>query len=145
MKANLTGGNHHEVEERCKKCGKIMAEPKELIRIIRAPTLMNIIEIVCVLKEDDNVTYDLKLDGKKIGYIKILENGIERIWVNEEYRRKEYGTMLLRHVEWTAKIAGYTKMQVEAIKTDVMEFFTKNGYVLSEDEHGEYRGCKMLK
>ena len=106
---------------------------------------MDIIEIMFALREDDNITYDLKLNGKKIGYIKIMENGIEDVWVSEQYRIKNYGTMLLRHVEWIAKIAGYTRMQVEAVKTSVAPFFEKNGYTLSKDECGEYKGYKILR
>jgi len=106
---------------------------------------MDTTEIVCALEEDDNVTYALKLYGKKIGYIKIMENGIEKVWVNEQYRKKNYGTMLLRHVEWIAKIAGYKQMRVIAVKTDVAQFFKKNGYILTKDECSEYEGYKILK
>jgi GNAT superfamily N-acetyltransferase len=106
---------------------------------------MGVVEIVLALKEDDQVTYDLKLDGKKIGCIQIMENGIENIWVAKEYECKGYGSMLLNHVERIAKITGYEKMSAEAINEKAESLFRKNGYLLEKDEHNEFRGNKSLK
>ena len=107
--------------------------------------MLDIVEIVLASRENSNVTYDIKLNEKKIGDITIMEKGIENIWIAEEYRRKGYGTMLLNHVEWIIKIACYPQIEVEAVGIDAEPFFKKNGYVLSEDAYGEYRGHKKLK
>ena len=106
---------------------------------------MDIVEVVLALKEDDEVTYDLKLNGNKIGYVQIMENGIENIWVAQEYECKGYGSMLLSHVERIAKIAGHEEMNALAINEKAEPLFRKNGYGLEKDEHNEFRGHKSLK
>jgi len=106
---------------------------------------LDIVEIVLASKENSNITYCLRLNEKKIGSITIMEKGIENIWIDEVYRHKGYGTVLLNHVEWIIKTACYSQAEVEAVGTDAEPFFRKKGYVLSEDECGEYRGFKKLK
>ena len=57
---------------------------------------------------------------------------VTKIWIEEEYRCKDYGTMILNHVEGIARVTCHEKMWVNAVKTDAEPMFRKNGYILKQ-------------
>lgn len=107
---------------------------------------MDVVEIVSEKKENDNIFYEIKVNEKKIGYIQIVEKTIMKIDIKQPFRRKGYGTMLMRHVEWIAKISGCKRMDAHAVSDEAKGFFEANSYVLFKDESikGEYEGYKNI-
>jgi len=98
------------------------------------------------LDEFDNEVYVLLEEGRKIGSIKVRLDlcTVMDIFVEEELRRKGWGTRFVRYVETLALQRGCKKMLVNAIKTEAKEFFEKCGYRLELDEYGEYFGERTL-
>ena len=102
-------------------------------------------------KEDDNILYRIKVNEQEIGHIKIIEDPdgvtIEEVWINDKFRNKGYGTMLIRHIEWIAKKSGgYKTILAHAIKNseEAKGLFEANSYVLFPDGQGEYDGYKNI-
>lgn len=53
---------------------------------------------------------------------------IELFFVREEYRKKGYGTLLLREVERAAKEKGSYLAHVDTFDFQALDFYIKNGY-----------------
>lgn len=93
----------------------------------------------CAQINDINVAY-LAIDWyePKEGYICLYE-----LIVFPEFRRKGYGTQILKEVEGVAKEQGYSKVFIrpgkissDITKDELITWYCRNGYSVSEEDAG---------
>lgn len=93
------------------------------VSLLQEPPFITINRVIKKPNADGNVLAGInsKLNGWKCLHIEIL-------WVEEEFRRCGYGTVLLNEVERAAKNLGSSLIRLETYDFQAKDFYLKHGF-----------------
>lgn len=93
------------------------------------------------IPEDDYYNFAVYDDGKLVGgatgIIEFDWYFLEELWIDEKYRNKHIGTMLIEKIEELAKSENLTGIRMETWNFQAKGFYEKNGY----EVYAQFEDC----
>ena len=93
------------------------------------------------IPEDDYYNFAVYDDGKLVGgatgIIQFDWYFLEELWIDEKYRNKHIGTMLIEKIEELAKSENLTGIRMETWNFQAKGFYEKNGY----EVYAQFEDC----